>query len=154
MKGLIFVLRWVPAGLCLALGIGALPELRALPFLLSAALLPPFPPLEALWKKLRLSPWLRAALSLLLVLAVLLPSLPRRGEPLSRSVPGEALAEEIEEDFVLNLNTRKIHRPDCASVEDITGYNRQHVHGPLSLYESWGYTPCRRCCPELPADEG
>ena len=148
MRRFINAARWVLTGVSLWLGIAALPELRALPFLLAAALLPPFPPLDALWKKLHLAAWLRASLALLLVLALLLPSLPDSRPLLSRSMPEAAQATEAEADFVLNLNTMKIHMPDCRSVADITSYNRQHVHGPYSQFEAWGYSPCQRCHPE------
>ena len=146
MRRFINAARWVLTGVSLWLGIAALPELRALPFLLAAALLPPFPPLDTLWKKLHLAAWLRAALALLLVLALLLPSLPGSRPLPSRSIPeaAQAAEAEVEADFVLNLNTMKIHLPDCPSVTEMKESNRGFCEDPEEMLAQ-GYAWCKRC---------
>ena len=50
--------------------------------------------------------------------------------------------------YVLNINTKKIHMPDCKSVNDIAPENRRDVAGPIDEYLLQGYKPCQRCMPD------
>ena len=155
MKLLWKLLRWGVAALALAAGIRFLPELRAVPFLLAALLLLPFPPFRCALEKLRLGGWRSTVLELLFLAVGLFPllsslspaALPTRAVP----IPAENAAAELpeaEHDFVLNTSSRKVHLPDCGSVADIADYNCQHYHGNYSQLETWGYSPCKRCHPE------
>lgn len=49
--------------------------------------------------------------------------------------------------FVVNVNTKKIHYPDCSSVKDIKPENRDDFYGTLEEAKSMGYEPCGRCKP-------
>ena len=143
--------RWGLSCLALAAGIRFLPELRALPFLVGALLLLPFPPLVSLLDRVRLRGWKIAALALLLLVFGLYLAWPQlSGSPvLSRAaveLPTEVTVEE--KDYVLSLRSMKIHRPDCTSVETIAPYNRQTFHGTIAALENLGYEPCQRCKPD------
>ena len=61
--------------------------------------------------------------------------------------PSESAEPQTAQDYILNTSSKKIHRPDCASVADIKGSNREDVHGLLSEFEDMGYVPCKRCKP-------
>lgn len=50
-------------------------------------------------------------------------------------------------DYVLNTNTKKFHRPGCASVKKMKDKNRQDVHESRDTIISWGYVPCKNCNP-------
>lgn len=52
-----------------------------------------------------------------------------------------------EKSYVLNTNSKKIHRPDCASVKDIREENRQTYEGYISDLEMRGFKPCKSCNP-------
>ena len=68
--------------------------------------------------------------------------------PVSRSAPAE---EEdrgpVSVDYVLNTNSRKFHYPDCSSVADMAGKNRQDFSGTREEVIAMGYVPCKRCNP-------
>lgn len=51
-------------------------------------------------------------------------------------------------DYVLNTNSMKIHRPECASVDKISDNNRKDYHGSISDLLSEGYETCKQCNPE------
>lgn len=50
-------------------------------------------------------------------------------------------------DFVLNTSTKRFHRPDCPSVDDMKAANREGFDGTREEAEARGYVPCRRCEP-------
>ena len=54
---------------------------------------------------------------------------------------------ETVQTYILNTNTKKIHRPSCSSVNKMKEYNRQTYEGTLEELEQMGYTPCKRCNP-------
>ena len=61
---------------------------------------------------------------------------------------GEAERAEGEiADYVLNTNTRKFHRPDCGSVEEMKAENREDFRGTREELLAKGYEPCSRCRP-------
>lgn len=60
--------------------------------------------------------------------------------------PSEPVSTE-EPDYVLNNNTRKFHRPNCSSVEDIKPSNREDYGGSREMLIKRGYVPCKRCLP-------
>lgn len=51
-------------------------------------------------------------------------------------------------DYVLNTNSMKIHKPECASVNKISDHNRKDYHGRISDLLSEGYETCKQCNPE------
>lgn len=50
--------------------------------------------------------------------------------------------------YVLNTKSKKIHRPDCSSVKQMSDKNRQDVTDTLDDLISQGYEPCQRCNPK------
>lgn len=59
----------------------------------------------------------------------------------------ESQAEEQETDYVLNTSSKKFHRPDCPSVDSMSGKNRQEYHGTREELIAQGYEPCGSCHP-------
>lgn len=56
------------------------------------------------------------------------------------------VAEEA--DYVLNINSKKIHRPDCPSVDSMSPKNKEIYVGDISELLDIGYTKCKNCNPE------
>ena len=52
---------------------------------------------------------------------------------------------EVEGDYVLNTNSRKVHDPACPGVDDIAPANRKEFEGTLDEAERLGYEPCGQC---------
>lgn len=50
-------------------------------------------------------------------------------------------------DYVLNAHTRKIHRPDCSSVEKMDEDNKAYYKGSKEDLINNGYTACGNCKP-------
>ena len=61
--------------------------------------------------------------------------------------PTEQAPPEDEPNYVLNHSTRKFHRPNCSSVEDIKPSNREDYFGSREALIEKGYVPCKRCRP-------
>ena len=59
----------------------------------------------------------------------------------------ESQVEEQEADYVLNTSSKKFHRPDCSSVDSMSGKNRQEYHGTREELIAQGYEPCGSCNP-------
>ena len=49
--------------------------------------------------------------------------------------------------YILNENSKKIHTPDCPSVQDTKPKNRKEYHGLLQELLDDGYTGCKNCNP-------
>ena len=49
--------------------------------------------------------------------------------------------------YILNENSKKIHTPDCPSVQDTKPKNRKEYHGSLQDLLDDGYTGCKNCNP-------
>lgn len=62
----------------------------------------------------------------------------------NREETGET-EEEEKIRYVLNLNSKKFHLPDCSSVADIAEENKSAVTETAEHLEEWGFTPCKRC---------
>ena len=54
---------------------------------------------------------------------------------------------EATADYVLNLSTKKFHRPDCPSVQTMSDENREDVEWSRERVVEAGYEPCKRCEP-------
>ena len=84
--------------------------------------------------------------------AVELPeiSLPIPVIPDLPEMPQEETGQVQEEagDYVLNLNSRRIHRPDCSGVATMSPKNKQATTESMSSLLERGYTPCGQCKPE------
>jgi len=55
--------------------------------------------------------------------------------------------QDKEQTYVLNLNTKKFHYPDCQSANTISDKNKQTYTGTRSELVSDGYSPCGNCKP-------
>ena len=58
-----------------------------------------------------------------------------------------ASSENSTEQYVLNKKTKKIHYPDCQSVDDINEKNKEIYKGTKKYLLENGYTSCARCNP-------
>ena len=53
-----------------------------------------------------------------------------------------------EKTYVLNVNTKKIHKPECSSVTDMNPANKQEYIGYIDDLLGQGYTACGTCKPK------
>ena len=49
--------------------------------------------------------------------------------------------------YVINENTKKFHRPDCASVTQMNGNNKREYTGTRQELLDEGYSACKSCNP-------
>ena len=56
--------------------------------------------------------------------------------------------QEASGDYALNLNSRRIHRPDCSGAATMSPKNKQVTTESMSSLLERGYTPCGQCKPE------
>ena len=54
---------------------------------------------------------------------------------------------ETAQTYILNTNTKKIHRPTCSSVSQMKEKNKQTYEETVEELENMGYTPCKKCNP-------
>ena len=47
--------------------------------------------------------------------------------------------------YVLNTNTKRIHKPTCSSVNEMNPNNRQPTNRSIEQLEAEGYVKCKRC---------
>ena len=59
----------------------------------------------------------------------------------------QEVADDEEQTYILNTNTKKIHLPTCSSVDQMKETNRQTYEGTLEELKNMGYSPCKRCNP-------
>ena len=52
-----------------------------------------------------------------------------------------------EKTYILNLNTKKFHTPECSGVKDINEANKETYTGTREELIQEGYSPCGRCKP-------
>lgn len=62
-------------------------------------------------------------------------------------MPDGLLVDEADATYVLNANSRKFHRPDCASVADMSARNRLFFGGTREQAVELGYDSCGYCRP-------
>lgn len=65
----------------------------------------------------------------------------------SKSSETEQPSKTSEDLYVLNRNTKKFHRPDCSSVQDIKPKNKREFSGNTETLIQQGYSPCKNCNP-------
>lgn len=54
---------------------------------------------------------------------------------------------DVERDYILNINSRKFHNPDCTGASSISEKNREFFTGTRSQLIDKGYEPCGKCKP-------
>lgn len=70
----------------------------------------------------------------------------RTGE--SCAAGAESSAEPAQDEmYILNVRSKKFHRPDCASVDSMREENRETFHGSREALIEQGYAPCGSCNP-------
>ena len=70
------------------------------------------------------------------------------GEEIETSAPAEDKDDKGEsKEFVLNINSKKIHYPTCSGANSMSAANRKEVTGNISDFIKDGYTPCGICKP-------
>lgn len=57
------------------------------------------------------------------------------------------IAETVDIDYIINLNTGKFHCSDCPSVNQMAEYNKKEYTGDRDDLILQGYEPCKRCNP-------
>lgn len=67
-------------------------------------------------------------------------------EPTEESVE-EPTAVSAGTDYILNMNTKKFHYPDCSSVGQMAEKNKWAYTGNRDDVIAMGYVPCKRCNP-------
>lgn len=58
------------------------------------------------------------------------------------------LYDENGMDYVLNTRRKKIHRPECNSVKDMSPKNTYEIKANIQDLTDVGYSPCQNCNPE------
>lgn len=67
------------------------------------------------------------------------------GEGTADSQAGERTVDS--QAYILNTNTRKFHRADCSSVQQMAKKNKKKSSESRDVIIGWGYEPCKRCNP-------
>lgn len=52
---------------------------------------------------------------------------------------------DVEENYVVNTNTKKFHLSTCSSVNDMAEHNKLIYEGTIQELIDQGYSPCQRC---------
>lgn len=67
----------------------------------------------------------------------------------SSLIGSQEVSEAPDQDttYILNENSKKIHTPNCPSVQDTKPKNRKEYHGLLQELLDDGYTGCKNCNP-------
>ena len=48
-------------------------------------------------------------------------------------------------EYIVNTNSKKIHKPTCSSVSDMAEHNKWYYSGTIEELKNQGYEPCKRC---------
>lgn len=67
------------------------------------------------------------------------------GEPTGSAAPQPKRAAAGKTLYIVNVNTKKFHLPDCASVKDIKESNRREMRSTEQEMTKQGYSPCQNC---------
>jgi DNA-entry nuclease len=65
----------------------------------------------------------------------------------TQSPTTQSTENEASYDFILNINSKKFHSPDCTSVNKMAKKNKKSFNGKRSELINDGYTPCKICEP-------
>lgn len=55
--------------------------------------------------------------------------------------------ENITDTYIVNLNTKKFHKPSCSSISQMSEKNKKQYKGKRSSLINNGYEPCKNCNP-------
>lgn len=62
-------------------------------------------------------------------------------------VPATARSAFGRQSYILNKNTKKFHREDCATIKNMKSANREKYTGSRDELLQMGYSPCKHCNP-------
>lgn len=65
----------------------------------------------------------------------------------AKASPTPQQTSEADSVYILNTNTKKFHKPDCQSAQDMSEKNKQTFTGGRESLIDQGYEPCQRCQP-------
>lgn len=76
----------------------------------------------------------------------------KSGEPVgerkdNKEIKNNVMAAEKESYYILNINTKKFHRPDCSSISKIADKNKRESDKSREELIKEGYEPCKSCNP-------
>lgn len=66
------------------------------------------------------------------------------------SLSGESTdvsADTANTEYVLNVNTKKFHKPTCSAAKQMKEENKQEYSGSRDDLIALGYEPCKKCNP-------
>lgn len=66
------------------------------------------------------------------------------------SLSGESTdvsADTANTEYVLNINTKKFHKPTCSAAKQMKEENKQEYSGSRDDLIAQGYEPCKKCNP-------
>lgn len=69
----------------------------------------------------------------------------KKEEPQEKADEKQEQPDEVT--YVLNTNTKKVHRPECSSAASISEKNREETTKDLGALEEEGYVGCKQCKP-------
>lgn len=69
------------------------------------------------------------------------------GESTQGTTAAEPTVDTTQYAYILNTNSKVIHRPGCSSVAQMSDKNKQGFNGTLAQAQAQGYKPCSRCNP-------
>lgn len=65
----------------------------------------------------------------------------------SEETDGSMTQSKAMDEYILNTNTKKFHRPSCSNADQIKDENRSDYSGDREELISQGYEPCKNCNP-------
>ncbi len=65
----------------------------------------------------------------------------------SKNTGNKSSDQETKQTYIVNLNTKKFHKPNCRSVSSMSERNKKTYKGKRSSLINNGYSPCKICNP-------
>lgn len=65
----------------------------------------------------------------------------------SKNTGNNSSDQETKQTYIVNLNTKKFHKPNCRSVSSVSERNKKTYKGKRSSLINNGYSPCKICNP-------
>lgn len=65
----------------------------------------------------------------------------------SKNTGNNSSDQETKQTYIVNLNTKKFHKPNCRSVSSMSERNKKTYKGKKSSLINNGYSPCKICNP-------
>ncbi len=66
---------------------------------------------------------------------------------ISKNTGNNSSDQETKQTYIVNLNTKKFHKPNCRSVSSMSERNKKTYKGKRSSLINNGYSPCKICNP-------